>query len=161
MTELTPSSEAMSLLSQLVKPLRTPIELSSRIDVAVAIVVDSSEWPPEVAAAIGTFLRNPDAANLAGIRKAVVLARITEVGPELFVKLVSEFATKREITLSEAACLLTLIRYPIRDALSLKCRKVIEIAELAAEDEHEGFRRVQDDDLLLVALRDIVEEQDG
>jgi hypothetical protein len=147
------NEKGLKLLGDLVAPLEDVRDLPARSDAAIALVVEDAGLSSDVEAAINGFLEEPSEPRLRLVQVAVVRSGLWLIGARRFVDLASRLATDRHLTLAEAARALAGVPLAERKRLDRDQQEVLRIADVVLEDAQEGFIEIEDDELLLTALR--------
>lgn len=147
------TSTAMNLLGDVIAPYPGGLDLSARVDVAVALMVEDAELPLAVTEAIAGFLESATEDQLRRVQEAVVRSGLWMVGPDRFVCLLAQLTADRYLKLEEAARLLAGIPHVERRRLPPAAVHLIHVADAVVEDAKDGVMQIDDDQIFRDAVQ--------
>jgi len=143
-------------LAEVIAPKVDGVDPKTRLDAAVAIAVEGSDLPPDLANALDEFLGAADDVALRRVQRAVAQSEVWAIGITSFVDLVARLTVEGDLGTEEAAHILSRLPHTERRHLSHAGQHVLDVADAVVEDEKDRVMRIGDDQIFRRALESLV-----
>jgi len=141
------------ILKKSVQSVMSTGEFNTAIELIGDLIASGVDIPESLEARLINFLEDKTGESFVGLTKEMFFTNLLE--KNIGVNLVSFLVDKGWLELKSAAQILSSISHVERASLSEKCTKVVEVADLVYEDLKDNVMDVDDDDLLLRALKEL------
>ena len=140
-------------LKKTVQSVMSTGEFNTAFDLICDLIASGIDIPETLEGRLIKFLEDKEETSFVDLAKEIFFANLLE--KNIDVNLVSFLVDKGWLELKSAAQILSSIPHVERASLSEKCTKVVEVADLVYEDLEDNVMDVDDDDLLLKALKEL------